>query len=105
MSRSKLRDKYILSLYKRHPFFVTKMKASDRNPNKLDEMPKNRPSRLVMTHCSADISWLEDSTSFGGHSRPEGGHRRVSGLVRASLKREVRRMTQEQLREEEQHMR
>lgn len=31
-------------------------------------MPKNCPSRLVLNHCSADVHWLEDSTSFGGHS-------------------------------------
>ena len=37
------------------------------------------------------VDWLQDSTSFGGHSRPKGGHRQVSGLVRASLKKETRR--------------
>jgi len=51
-------------------------------------------------HCSAVVSWLEDSISaVGGHSRPVGGHRRVSGLVRASLKEETRKLMQEQLEE------
>lgn len=70
------------------------------NPHRQDEAPKNCPSKLITMHCSADVSWLEDSTSFGGHSRPEGGHRRVSGLVRASLRRETRKLILEQLKEE-----
>ena len=74
-------------------------KHSVRNPHRLDEMPKNSPSRLITTHCSADVHWLQESTSFGGHSIPKGGHRRVSGLVRASLKREARRQIKEKLME------
>ena len=84
-------------MYKGHSFFAAKMNNPVRNPHRQDEMPKNWPSRLVITHCSADVGWLEDSTSFGGHSRPAGGHRRVSGLVRASLKSEARREILEQL--------
>jgi len=54
--------------------------------------PKNRPSKLIATHCGiTKVEWLEDATSFGGHSRPKGGHRRVSGIVRARLKEEARR--------------
>ena len=49
------------------------------------------PSRYITTHCSADVQWLQESTSFGGHSIPNGGHRIVSGLVRAKVKREVRK--------------
>lgn len=72
--------------------------SSVRNSHRLDEMPKNKPSKFVTTHCSTvAINWLEDSTSFGGHSRPKGGHRRVSGLVRARLRREVRRLVKEQM--------
>ena len=62
-----------------------------RNPYHLDEMPKNRPSRLITTHCSANVSWLQEPTSFGGHKIRKVGHRQVSGLVRASLKEEFRR--------------
>ena len=62
--------------------------------HRLIEVPKNRPSRYITTHCSADVRWLQESTSFGGHSIPKGGHRKVSGLVRAKVKKELK----EQLR-------
>ena len=103
MSRSKLKSKYIRSLYRGRSFIASKMDDPIRNPHRQDEMPKNVPSRLILSHCSADVGWLEDSTSFGGHSRPDGGHRRVSGLVRASLRRETRKMILEQLQDEGQH--
>ena len=73
------------------------MEPMSRSKN--NGLPKNRPSRIVTSHCSADVEWLENSTSFGGHSRPTGGHRRVSGLVRASLKRESRKRMMEELKE------
>ena len=69
-----------------------------RNPHRLDEMPKNSPSRYITTHCCAQkVSWLQESTSFGGHSIPKGGHRKVSGLVRASVKEEVRKEIETEL--------
>ena len=67
------------------------MQDPDHNPRRLDEMPKNKPSRYITTHCSADVSWLQEPGSFGGHRIPKGGHRRVSGLVRAKVKEEVRK--------------
>jgi len=67
------------------------MKDPNRNPHRLDEVPKNRPSRYITNHCSASVDWLQEPTSFGGHRIPRGGHRRVSGLVRASVKEEVRK--------------
>ena len=72
-------------------FAQSMMKDIDRNPHRLDEMPKNRASRYITTHCSADVSWLQEPGSFGGHRIPKGGHRRVSGLVRAKAKEEVRK--------------
>lgn len=66
-----------------------------RNRHRLDEMPKNRPSRMVTSHCSACVSWMDDSSR--GHKRPTGGHRRVSGMVRACLKSEARKQILEQL--------
>lgn len=78
MSRSRLKNKWMKKKYG----------YDGRNPHHLDEMPKNRPSRLVSNHCSADVSWLQEPTSFGGHKPRRGGHRLVSGLVRASLKEE-----------------
>ena len=98
MSKSKLRSKYMRSLYKGHSLFASKMSDPVRNPHRQDEMPKNKPSKIVTRHCKVKcVDWLQDSTSFGGHSRPKGGHRLVSGLVRASLKRETRRQILDEL--------
>lgn len=89
------------SIYKGHSLFASKMNDPVRNPHRQDEMPKNKPSRLITTHCSSTkVNWLQDSTSFGGHSRPKGGHRRVSGLVRAGLRNETRKLILEQLQED-----
>ena len=97
MSRSYLRNKWIRK-YVRETYIYKRL-STHRNPHHLDEMPKNWPSRLITSHCSADVHWLQESTSFGGHSIPKGGHRRVSGIVRASLKEETRKEIQEQMRE------
>lgn len=103
MSKSKLRSKYMWRQNKGHSLFISKMHDPGQNPHRQDEMPKNKPSRLVTIHCSTKmVDWLQGSTSFGRHSRPKGGHRRVSGLVRASLGRETRRMILEQLQDDEQ---
>lgn len=91
------------SLYKGHSLFTSKLDDPVRNPHRQDEMPKNKPSKQVTMHCSVkSVDWLQDSTSFGGHSRPKGGHRLVSGLVRASLKREKVKQILEELEEKEQ---
>jgi hypothetical protein len=81
MSRSKLQNKLMQKVYA----------AKGRNPHRLDEVPKNFPSRYITTHCDWGlVVWLQESTSYGGHSIPKGGHRRVSGIVRAKVKKEVR---------------
>ena len=86
--------------YTGRSFKLSKRDDPIRNPHRQDEMPKNNPSKLILVHCSGiKVDWLQDSTSFGGHSRPYGGHRRVGGLVRASLKREQRKEMLEQLAE------
>ena len=89
MSRSYLHDKDIL---KRFHF----PKLLERNPHKQDEMPKNHVSKYVSTHGG---SFMEDATSFGGHKRQKGGHRRVSGIVRANVKEEIRQQIAEQMEE------
>ena len=100
MSRSLLKDKFMRHCYTGRPFKSSKWDDPVRNPHRQDEMPKNKPSKLILVHCSGiKVHWLQDSTSFGGHSRPYGGHRRVGGLVRASLKREQRKEMLEQLAE------
>ena len=85
MSRSRLKNKWMKKKYN----------PGGRNPHHWDEMPKNLPSRLITTHCSAYVSWLQEPTSFGGHKPRKGGHRMVSGIVRASLKEELRRNMQD----------
>lgn len=103
MSRSKIRNKWIQKLYKGvgRNFAISNMKDIGRNPHRLDEVPKNNPSRYITTHCSAWVYWLQESTSFGGHSIPKGGHRRVSGLVRANVKEELRKQIEAEINEKE----
>ena len=91
MSKSRLRNKWMRKKYAKSDclYMCMNKQGSGHNPHRLDEAPKNRPSRYITEHCSASVHWLQESTSFGGHSIPKGGHRRVSGLVRANVKREV----------------
>ena len=97
MSRSKLRNKWIQKLYKGvgRNFAISNMKDIGRNPHRLDEVPKNNPSRYITTHCSAWVYWLQESTSFGGHSIPKGG------LVRANVKEELRKQIEAEINEKE----
>lgn len=78
-------------------YFPYTPKDKVRNKHRQDEMPKNYPSKLITMHCSADVDWLNHPGSFGGHKPRQGGHRRVSGLVRASLKEELRKRLKEEL--------
>ena len=78
-------------------YFAAKIFDDVRNKHRQDEMPKNYPSKLITMHCSADVDWLNHPGSFGGHKPRRGGHRRVSGLVRASLKEELRKRLNEEL--------
>ena len=99
MSRSRLRNKWMSKRYASPnlSYMRRNMKDSNHNPHRQDEMPKNHPSRYITTHCSADVSWLQESTSFGGHSIPKGGHRKVSGLVHANAKEEIRKQIESEL--------
>ena len=88
MSRSKLQNKWMQKEYA----------AEGRNPHRLDEVPKNSPSRYIKMHCDWGlVSWLQESTSYGGHSIPTGGHRKVSGIVRARVKEEIRKEIDDEL--------
>lgn len=92
MSRSYLHDKEIM---KRISF----VRPLGKNPHKRDEMPKNHVSRYVSTHGGSYAAWMEDATSYGGHKRQQGGHRMVSGIVRAQAKEEIRQQIIEQMDE------
>lgn len=90
MSRSKLHNKFMRKQWKGR--FATKADLPVRNEHRQDECPKNKPSKFITTRCNiSKVSWLQESTSFGGHKIPKGGHRKVSGIVRAKVREEVRR--------------
>ncbi len=98
MSKSRLRNRWMRKKYAQcgRSYMRRNMKDPNNNPHRQDEAPKNHPSRYITTHCSADVHWLQESTSFGGHSIPKGGHRMVSGLVRANVKKEIRKQIESQ---------
>ena len=66
-------------------------------PHRLDEVPKNRPSRYITTHSSNFVERYQESESSTGHRIPKGSYRMVSGLVCASIKEEVRKRIKEEL--------
>ena len=53
MSKSKLRSKDMQSLYKGYSLFASKINDPVRNHHRQDEIPKNKPSRFITTHCSS----------------------------------------------------
>lgn len=62
-----------------------------RNKHRLDEMPKNKPSKYIQMRCDmSKVSWLQEPGSFGGHKVKHQGHRMVSGIVRQKVKEEIR---------------
>lgn len=99
MSRSKLRDKFMRKCYTGKSYKESHENDLVRNPHRQDEMPKNNPSKHVLIHCHCSIHRMMGWSTFRGHSCSTGAHRQVRGLVRASLKREQRKLMQEQLAE------
>ena len=98
MSRSILKDKFMRSRYVGRSFKESHWNDPIHNPHRQDEMPKNTPSRLIQIHCPwVKVEWLQSSSTFRGHACPKDGHRQVSGLVRASLKRETQKLITEQI--------
>ena len=92
MSRSKLHIKFMRKQWKGWSLFTAKADHLVRNEHRQDECPKNKPSKFITTRCSfSKVAWLQESTSFGGHKIPKGGHRKVSDIVRAKMREEVRR--------------
>ena len=84
MSKSYIKNKWI-----RKQFANTNRSY---NNHRLDEAPKNTPSRYITEHCDiSKVRWLQETTSFGGHSIPKGGHRMVSGIVRSKIKEKVKK--------------
>ena len=89
MSRSYLHDRYMRKQYS---------KTNERNEHKLDEMPKNKPSKEILKHCSSvKVSYCEHSPN--GHTRATAGRRQVNGIVRAGYKEEVRKIIEREIEE------
>ena len=60
------------------------------NPHRQDECPKNHPSKYITTRCDwSRVKWLQEPTNFSGHKPRKGGHRMVSGIVRAKIRKEI----------------
>ena len=92
MSHSILHNKFMRKQWNGRSLFMAKADLPVRNEHRQDECPKNRPSKFITTRCSLNkVAWLQESTSFGGHKIPKGGHPQVSGIVRAKVREEVRR--------------
>jgi len=89
MSRSRLRDKHMKKLYRggHVPWYRYNESETD-NEYRLDELPKNKGSRYITERCS-NFEWLQRAPNFGGHKPKKGGHRMVSGIVRAKVKGEI----------------
>lgn len=102
MSRSNLHNKYMRKHWKGRSLFAAKADLPVRNEHRQDECPKNKPSKYITLRCSfSKVAWLQESTSFGGHKIPKGGHRKVSGIVRAKVREEVRREIEDQAQSHE----
>ena len=92
MSHSKLHNKFMRKQWKGRFLFTAKADLPVRNEHRQDECPRNKPSKFITTRCSfSKVAWLQEFTSYGGHKIPKGGHRKVSGIVRAKMREEVRR--------------
>lgn len=102
MSHSKLHNKFMRTQWKGRSLCSAKADVPVRNEHRQDECPKNKPSKYITLRCSfSKVAWLQESTSFGGHKIPKGGHRKVSGIVRAKVREEVRREIEDQAQSQE----
>ena len=98
MSRSYLRDKWMKKITDGRSFFASKMHIEPRNKHRQDEMPKNFPSKFIIQHIDfVKVQWLQEPGYMCGHKPHKGGHARVSGIVRAKVKAEYRRLIKSEL--------
>lgn len=97
MSRSKLKDKWMRKNWDGRSQF----RKNPHNIHRTDECPKNKVSKYISIRISDfKVTWLQEPGSFfGGHKPRKGGHRRVSGIVRAKVKNEIRNEIDEQINE------
>ena len=87
MSRSYLKSKFLKTGWE--------YKMS-RNPNRLDEMPMNSPSKYISCRCpSIKVEWVQGHCTTWGHHPDKHGRTRISGIVRQKVKKEIRQEIQE----------
>ena len=87
MSRSYLKSKFLKAGWE--------YKMS-KNPNRIDEMPKNRPSKYISCRCpSIKVDWVQGHCTTWGHHPDKHGRTRISGIVRQKVKEEIRQEIQE----------
>lgn len=91
MSRSLLKSKFLKEIWPR---------KGSSNPNRLDEMPRNRPSKFISCRCrSIKVEWVQQHCTTWGHRPVKNGHSRISGIVRQKVKEEIRREIIDQMQE------
>lgn len=62
---------------------------------------KNVPPKHIIEHIDIiKVAWLQEPGSFGGHKPRKGGHRMVSGIVRAKVKKAYRKYIDSSLSED-----
>ena len=92
MSRSYLHDRYMKKQFN---------KNCERNEHRMDEAPKNKPSKEILKYCDISKVYYCEHPPVG-HARTTGGKRQVNGIVRAGRKEETRKLIDEQINEKEQ---
>ena len=69
-----------------------------RNLHRLDEMPKNRPSKFIGSRFGRNkITWVQEHSTTWGHRPVRNGHSMISGIVRQKVKEEIRKEIQDNL--------
>ena len=92
MSRSILKSKFLKRGWEHR---IT------RNPNRIDEMPQNHPSKFISCRCpSIKVDWVQGHCPTWGHHPDKHGRTRINGIVRQKAKEEIRREILEYLQQE-----
>lgn len=92
MGKSYIKDKFVKQ--------QTQDNIQEDNIHRKDEMPKNKPSKYITTHCSAIVEWLQEPNYCRGHKIQKNGHRIVSGLVRAKTKQDTNKIIEQELNDD-----
>lgn len=90
MGKSRINSKYMEGLIEKESNRKYSGLKKTSNSHKFDEMPKNKPSKYVSTRCG-NVDWLQEPSNYSGHRPVRGGHRMVSGIVRAKVKQEYKK--------------